>query len=156
MRFLRGESLCFDWYLLKFVSESGIDNMPALAQLMTWRGTGAKLLPEPMAARSTGSPGHYMPSFKSTSKELELEVTWHRRIESSCPETWWRHDMEVFSTLLVLYAENPAVTDEFPTKIYGNTEIWCFHWSYLAWRSSWANNRVVGDLRRHDAHVTSL
>ena len=34
--------------LLKFVSRSPIDNKPSLVQIMTWRRTGDKPLPEPM------------------------------------------------------------------------------------------------------------
>ena len=33
---------------LKFVPKSSIDNMTALAQVMAWRQTGNKPLPEPM------------------------------------------------------------------------------------------------------------
>ena len=33
---------------LKFVSRSPIDNKPALVQVMAWRRTGDKPLPEPM------------------------------------------------------------------------------------------------------------
>ena len=34
--------------LLKFVPKSPIDNKPVLVQLMAWRQTGDKPLPEPM------------------------------------------------------------------------------------------------------------
>ena len=33
---------------LKFILNSPIDNKPALVQVMDWRRTGDKLLPEPM------------------------------------------------------------------------------------------------------------
>ena len=35
-----------------------------------------------------------------------------------------------------------------------NEELWCF--LLLTWIGYWTNSCVVGDLRRHDAHVTSL
>ena len=38
--------------------------------------------------------------------------------------TWWRHQMETFSTLLAICAGNPAVT----TKA-SDAELWCFLWS---------------------------
>ena len=38
---------------LKFVSRSPIDNKPALVQVMAWRRTGDKPLPEPILARFT-------------------------------------------------------------------------------------------------------
>ena len=36
---------------LKFVPSSPIDNKPALVQVMAWRRTGDKPLPEPMVAQ---------------------------------------------------------------------------------------------------------
>ena len=36
---------------LKFVPRSPIDNKPALVQVMAWRWTGDKPLPEPMVAQ---------------------------------------------------------------------------------------------------------
>ena len=41
------------WFSLKFVSWSPIDNKPALVQVMVWRQTGAKPLPEPMLTQFT-------------------------------------------------------------------------------------------------------
>ena len=38
---------------LKFVPMSPIDNKPALVQVMAWRLTGDKPLPEPMPTRCT-------------------------------------------------------------------------------------------------------
>ena len=53
---------------------------------------------------------------------------------------WWRHHMETFSALLVICEGNPPVT--------GGR--WCgtLMFSLICW----ANNRNVGDLRRHRAH----
>ena len=39
--------------LLKFVPMSPIDNKPALVQVMAWRQTGDKALPEPMLTHCT-------------------------------------------------------------------------------------------------------
>ena len=33
-----------------------------------------------------------------------------------CSQTWWRHQMEIFSMLLALCAGNPPVTDGFPSQ----------------------------------------
>ena len=33
-----------------------------------------------------------------------------------CPSSWWHHQMEIFSALLVLCAGNSTVTGEFPTQ----------------------------------------
>ena len=38
---------------LKFVAKSPIDNWPVLAQVMAWRRTGDKPLPEPMKNQFT-------------------------------------------------------------------------------------------------------
>ena len=39
--------------LLKFVPKSPVDNKPALVQVMAWRRTGDKTLPEPMLTQLT-------------------------------------------------------------------------------------------------------
>ena len=45
---------------LKFVPRSPIDNKPALVQVMAWRRTGAKSLPQPMLTQFTDAyMGHY-------------------------------------------------------------------------------------------------
>ena len=33
-----------------------------------------------------------------------------------CPQTWWRHQMEIFSALLAVWAGNSQVTGEFPAQ----------------------------------------
>ena len=38
---------------LKFVPRSSVDNKPALVQVMAWRQTGDKPLPEPMRTQFT-------------------------------------------------------------------------------------------------------
>ena len=40
---------------LKFVPKSPIDNKPALVQVMAWRQTGDKPLPEPMMTQCTNA-----------------------------------------------------------------------------------------------------
>ena len=49
---------------LKFVPRSPIDNKPALVQVMAWRQTGDKPLPEPMLTLFTDA---YMPHKKEMS-----------------------------------------------------------------------------------------
>ena len=43
--------------------------------------------------------------------------------------TWWRHQMETFSTLLAICAGNSQVTGEFPAQMASDAELWCFLWS---------------------------
>ena len=48
-------SLFVFWSISKFVHKGPIDNKSPLIQLMAWRRTGAKPLPEPMMAQTTGA-----------------------------------------------------------------------------------------------------
>ena len=43
-------------------------------------------------------------------------------------ETWWRHEMDTFSTLLALCEGNLPVTGGFLWKA-SDAELWCFLWS---------------------------
>ena len=63
--------------------------------------------------------------------------------------SWWRHQMEIFSALLALCAGNSPMTGEFPAQRASNAELWCFLWSV---NKRWSNNREDGGLRRHRAH----
>ena len=65
---------------------------------------------------------------------------------ASVLETWWRHQMEISSALLVLCAENSQVASQ-------------SHWrralifsSICGWTNGWVNNRDAGDLRRRSAY----
>ena len=67
---------------------------------------------------------------------LWLNQSFHIHLRS------WRHQMEIFFTLLALCAGNSPVT--------GDAELWCFlHLVICAWTNSWINNRDAGNLRRH-------
>ena len=43
--------------------------------------------------------------------------------------TWWRHNMEAFSVLLVLWARKSPVTGEFHPTTASDAELCCFLWS---------------------------
>ena len=58
--------------------------------------------------------------------------------------TWWRHQIEAFSTLLALYARNSPHKDLWSRALM-------FSLIY-AWINCWVNNCEAGDLRRHRAH----
>ena len=65
-------------------------------------------------------------------------------------KSWWRHQMEIFSALLVICAGNLTVTGEFPAQ---RSVTLSFDVIFdLLWTNGWANNRDAGDLRRHRAH----
>ena len=64
--------------------------------------------------------------------------------------TWWRLQMETFSALLALYAENSPVTGEFPSQ---RPVLQIFDIFFdLAWTNGWVDNRDADDLRRRCAH----
>ena len=64
--------------------------------------------------------------------------------------TWWRHQMETFSTLLDICTGNSPVSGEFPTQ---RPVTWSFDLSLIClWINDWVNNREAGDLRRYRAH----
>ena len=64
--------------------------------------------------------------------------------------SWWRHQIETLSALLGLCAGNSSVTGEFHSHSQWR---WALMFSLICtWINGWANNREVGDLRRHRAH----
>ena len=63
--------------------------------------------------------------------------------------TWWRHQMETFSSLLAICAGNSPVAGESPP--------WCGAFQMMfplmcVWINGWVNNGEAGDLRRYRAH----
>ena len=71
-----------------------------------------------------------------------------------CVESWWRHQMEIFSALLALCVGNSPVTGEFPHKGQWRGAL-MFSLIYV-WINRWVNNREAGDLRRHGAHYDAI
>ena len=61
-------------------------------------------------------------------------------------QSWWRHQMETFSTLLAICVGNSLVTGEFPTQRPVMFSFIC------TWINDWVNNREAGDLGCHCAH----
>ena len=64
--------------------------------------------------------------------------------------TWWRHQMETFSALLVLCAGNSPVPENSPHK--GQWRGALMFSLICTWINDWVNNREAGDLRRHRGH----
>ena len=68
--------------------------------------------------------------------------------------SWLCHDMETLSALQALCEGKPPVTGGFPPT---GPPMWSFDVALvLTWTSCWTNSQSIGDLRRLDAHVTSL
>ena len=65
---------------------------------------------------------------------------------------WWHHDMWTFSALRS-FVRGTTGTQLIPFAKTSNAELG--YYFLLPCRSCRANNRVVGELRRHDAYVTS-
>ena len=63
---------------------------------------------------------------------------------------WWRHQMQIFSTLLALCVGNSPVTGE---SLSQRPVMRTLMFSLIcAWINGWVNNREAGDLRCHHAH----
>ena len=65
---------------------------------------------------------------------------------------WWRHQMETFSALLAICAENSPFTGEFPAQRPVTRRFDVFFDLRLTKRLSNLNNGEAGDLRHHRAH----
>ena len=64
--------------------------------------------------------------------------------------SWWRHEMETFSALLVLCAGKSPVTGEFPAQRPVTRNFDVFFDLRLIY--GWENNGEAGHLRRHSTH----
>ena len=75
--------------------------------------------------------------------------------------TWWRHQMEMFSSLLAIYAGNSQVTGKFPTQrpltwifdVFFDmrrnkwlSKQWWGWWFETLWRSLWRHRNETGAL----------
>ena len=67
------------------------------------------------------------------------------------PSTWWRHQMETFSALLAICAENSPVSGEFPAQRPVTRSFDGFFF-ICVWINGCVNNREAGDLTRYRAH----
>ena len=65
-------------------------------------------------------------------------------------ESWWRYQMEIFSTLLALCVGNSQVIGEFPSQRPVTERFNAFLMCALT--NGWANNQDADDLRRNHAH----
>ena len=105
-----------------------------LLPLMSWQG------------KEPGLPaGMVLTSFV---QDIILPI-WYSLICFS--ESWWLHQMEIFSALLVLSEGSPPVTGGFPSQrpVMRSFD----EFSLIStWTNGWANNRDDGDLRCHHAH----
>ena len=69
--------------------------------------------------------------------------------------SWWRHQMETFSALLAICAENSPVPGEFPAQRPVTRNLFSL---ICVWINDWVNNGEAGNLRRYRIHydVTAM
>ena len=70
--------------------------------------------------------------------------------EVAVMSSWWRHQMEICSALLALYAGNSSVTVEFLSQRPVTRSL--MFSLICSWTNGWVNNPVAGDLRHRRAH----
>ena len=99
--------------------------------------------------RSYIIPSHTLVSCVAKSSPLKFEMLRDFAI-SRGPFAWRRHQMEKFSALLAICAENSSVLVNFPHKGQWRGAL-MFSLIYT-WMNGWVNNREAGDLRRHRPH----
>ena len=81
-------------------------------------------------------------------KPSSISISWGLQLSICNPS--WRHQMEIFSTLLAICVENSPDTGEFPAQRQV-TRAAMFS-LICAWMNGWVNNRDASDLRRHHVH----
>ena len=67
-----------------------------------------------------------------------------------CVQSWWRHQMDIFSMSVFLCERDPTVTGGFPHQ--GQWRATSMFSLICAWTNGWANNQDAGGVRRHGAH----
>ena len=66
--------------------------------------------------------------------------------------SWWRHQIETVSALLVIFESSHQPPMDSPHKSQWRGTL-MFSW-ICVWTNSWANNRGACDLRRYRAHTS--
>ena len=67
-----------------------------------------------------------------------------------CGQSWWRHQMDIFSMSVFLCERNPTVTGGFPHQ--GQWRATSMFSLICTWTNGSANNQDAGGVRRHGAH----
>ena len=86
-----------------------------------------------------------------TNTEVKWLVIWDDIHMTYCnANSWWRHQMETFSTLFALCAGKSLVPVNSPHK--GQWRGALIFSLICVWINHWVNNREAGDLRQHRDH----
>ena len=64
--------------------------------------------------------------------------------------TWWCHQMQIFSALLAILRGNPSVTGRFPSQSQWRGAL--MFSLMCVWTNVWENSRDAFDLRSHGTH----
>ena len=107
----------------------------------------SNILPSCFAGTLATQPWRIWLKFTSTKPQQNTNRVYSCGVHIT---TWWRHQMEAFSTLLALCAGNSPVTGEFPSQrpVARSFDVFLIY----AWTKGGVNNRDAGGLRRHRAH----
>ena len=119
---------------------------------------GRQLRPTNTVARLSfrAIPRNRTNGFGKALTQVEIRFNWSlgQYLLARLINTWWRHQMETFSTLLALSVGNSPVT----AQRYGLWRGALMFSMICTWINGWVNNREAGDLIRHRAHydVTAM
>ena len=150
---------------MKFVPRSLIINIPALIQIMVWRRTGDRPLSEPMIVSILTHICVTRPQWvliwctlmrqyyvSELGKYLFRRGLGAVRHQTYCMSSWWRHQMQTFSSLLIICTGNsPAqkpVTRSFDVffDLHLNKRLskqWWGWWLETPSRPLWRHSNVI-------------
>ena len=117
-----------------------------------WSRVGCKTLSEHMVAYFKLDPRVQM--YQCSHKKWNCRVQNESHFVCLHVLTWWRHQMETFSALLVLCAGIRRSPVNSPHK--GQWRGALMFSLICAWINDWVNNREAGDLRRHRVHYDGI
>ena len=120
---------------------------------MALHRTGEKPLPKSMLTQSINAYMQHLGRWVNGLSTIQGGMIYnpiHIYGQWKPTESWWRHQMETFSTLLAICAGNSPVTNEFPAQRPMTLRFdVCFDLPRI---NVWVNNREAGDLRCYHTH----
>ena len=107
------------WISLKCVPKGPIDNKSALVQVMALCRTGKMPLPETMLTQSINAYMQHLWRWVNGLSIIQCRMIYNPILiygQWKPIESWRRHQIVTFSTLLAICAGNSLVTGEFPAQ----------------------------------------
>ena len=129
-------------------------NLPVIARFMgpTWGPPGAdRTQVAPLLAPWTllsGSSSHVPPCISIYTERFRMNCDSNKPLKHTT-ESWWRHQIEIFSALLALCEGNPPVTGGFPSQnpVTRSLDV-CFDLCLNKWLSKQSRRRWFETLSR--------